>query len=124
MKEDIKQKWVAALCSGEYEQGRGFLKHFGEYCCLGVLCDIAAKEGIVSVEEVSGTEENPGVISYDGAWDVLPSSVVEWSGIVTNTGHIPSGVPTYCGTFTNLAELNDLTKLNFDGLADVIEQRF
>lgn len=42
-------KWVEALRSGDYKQGREFLKRRGEssdppgdweYCCLGVLCEI------------------------------------------------------------------------------------
>jgi hypothetical protein len=41
MKADIKEKWVAALRSGKYNQGRAYLKDAaGNYCCLGVLCDI------------------------------------------------------------------------------------
>lgn len=47
--EEIKTKWVAALRSGEYKQGRGFLrkidsKGVDRFCCLGVLCDIYTKE--------------------------------------------------------------------------------
>jgi hypothetical protein len=40
MKKAIKKKWVAALRSGEYKQGRRYLKRDGKYCCLGVLCEI------------------------------------------------------------------------------------
>ena len=31
------KKWLEALRSGEYEQGKGFLKTEDGYCCLGVL---------------------------------------------------------------------------------------
>lgn len=34
-------QWVAALRSGDYEQGENCLGHgneYGGYCCLGVLC--------------------------------------------------------------------------------------
>ena len=38
MDKELKQKWVAALRSGEYAQGNGALKdESGRYCCLGVL---------------------------------------------------------------------------------------
>lgn len=41
MKKELKDKWVAALCSGNYKQGAGCLKDSkGQHCCLGVLCDI------------------------------------------------------------------------------------
>lgn len=40
MKADLKQKWVEALRSGEYEQADGALHDArkNSYCCLGVLC--------------------------------------------------------------------------------------
>lgn len=38
---DVKAKWVAALRSGEYRQGKKMLKTpEGSYCCLGVYCAI------------------------------------------------------------------------------------
>ena len=41
MKAEIKTEWVAALRSGEYTQGQGWLKSAdGRYCCLGVLCTL------------------------------------------------------------------------------------
>lgn len=33
----IKQKWVKALVSGKYRQGRLYLYDRNTYCCLGVL---------------------------------------------------------------------------------------
>ena len=33
-------KWVEALRSGKYKQGKGYLDEGGEYCCLGVACKI------------------------------------------------------------------------------------
>jgi hypothetical protein len=38
--KDIKTKWVEALRSGKYKQGRGFLQRNNEFCCLGVLCEV------------------------------------------------------------------------------------
>jgi hypothetical protein len=46
MNSEIKKAWVEALRSGEYEQGFGALNITGKYCCLGVLCDLAAKRGM------------------------------------------------------------------------------
>lgn len=45
MNQDIKAKWVAALRSGEYQQGDDKLKNHVDntYCCLGVLCDLHSK---------------------------------------------------------------------------------
>jgi hypothetical protein len=44
MNPEIKARWVAALRSGEYKQAREKLRHNGAHCCLGVLCDLFAKE--------------------------------------------------------------------------------
>ena len=41
MIKEWKDKWVAALRSGNYEQGKYCLRSKqNTYCCLGVLCDI------------------------------------------------------------------------------------
>jgi hypothetical protein len=44
MTPEQKQKWIEALRSGKYKQGRGKLCEKGEYCCLGVLLDVLAPE--------------------------------------------------------------------------------
>lgn len=41
MTKTLKTKWLAALRSGKYKQGRCALKEDGKFCCLGVLNDIA-----------------------------------------------------------------------------------
>ena len=41
MNPEIKDRWVAALRSGEYKQGTGRLRRVNDtFCCLGVLCDL------------------------------------------------------------------------------------
>ena len=41
MDAERKAKWCTALRSGEYKQGKGFLKTLdNEYCCLGVLAEL------------------------------------------------------------------------------------
>lgn len=46
LKPSFKAKWIAALRSGEYARGCGFLcrtgKKYDYFCCLGVACDIVA----------------------------------------------------------------------------------
>jgi hypothetical protein len=39
--QELKDKWIEALRSGEYEQGRYCLYRDGSYCCLGVLKAVA-----------------------------------------------------------------------------------
>lgn len=54
MYAQLKQRWIEALRSGDYEQGKGYLRvgeydQFGNeryrYCCLGVLCNLIRPEG-------------------------------------------------------------------------------
>lgn len=40
MKREHRDKWLAALRSGEYEQTTGALHDKNGYCCLGVFCDV------------------------------------------------------------------------------------
>lgn len=44
MKKEVADKWVAALRSGKYQQTQGYLRDSDGFCCLGVLCDIFAKD--------------------------------------------------------------------------------
>ena len=45
MNEQLYQKWIDALESGEYKDGRQFLRYDHNndtmYCCLGVLCEVS-----------------------------------------------------------------------------------
>lgn len=41
MNKAVKKRWIKALRSGDYEQGKGVLhRSDGAMCCLGVLYDI------------------------------------------------------------------------------------
>lgn len=44
MTPELKQKWIDALRSGTYKQGYKTLHPRTDFCCLGVLCDIAGYE--------------------------------------------------------------------------------
>lgn len=64
MNSDIKRRWIEALRSGQYKQGRAALRRppYGKdtqdtYCCLGVLCDIIEPNSWVC-EEVRCYHDN------------------------------------------------------------------
>lgn len=40
MNPELKAKWLEALRSGNYNQGKHHLRVGGNFCCLGVLCDL------------------------------------------------------------------------------------
>jgi hypothetical protein len=42
----LKSKWVAALRSGDFQQGTSFFENNGKFCCLGVLCVVAEQPPI------------------------------------------------------------------------------
>jgi len=44
MKSELKARWIAALRSGEFQQGYGALRSRSGHCCLGVLCEVASIE--------------------------------------------------------------------------------
>jgi len=84
MKINVMKKWVAALESGEYKQGIGQLREGNTYCCLGVLCEIAKKEGVIK--------------SYAHHSYFPTKKVLKWAGMKTENGDIED---------TSLARLND-----------------
>ena len=47
MKADVKRRWVKALRSGKYKQGRQYLRQTlngqDKFCCLGAVTDICGK---------------------------------------------------------------------------------
>lgn len=96
MDPELKAAWVAALRSGEYQQGSCQLKRECEgeayYCCLGVLNEI-------------GKFEAPG-----------------FSGLITNGGLVSRvpGLPT--DEQQALAFWND-DRWTFDQIADYIEEK-
>ena len=40
MNKKIKAKWLKALRSGKFKQGKDQLRLGNRFCCLGVLCEI------------------------------------------------------------------------------------
>ena len=109
----IKQKWIEALRSGEYSQGKFRLYDGQRYCCLGVLCDLYLKENNQEWKVLSNNQ-----IYLDGSYidlesETLPLPVKEWAGIEDSIPKTPLG--------TSLIALNDEEDYTFPLIADVIE---
>ena len=111
MKKRIRELWIKALRSGKYKQTRHRLKKAGKYCCLGVLCDLAAKEGI-------GKWKGNSFITADEIQEGdCPIEVMEWAGL--SYGFL-------IGKESNAAtpiDTNDGMCENFNQIADRIERR-
>lgn len=125
MDATVKGKWVKALRSGKYAQGRYALNTDGKFCCLGVLCEIArADEGLRL--EVKNINE---IVIYGDESSFLPRQVAEWAGI-DSSGSIPDNFPVefvngkgHRDTAYSLMALND-SGATFEDIADIIEEKF
>jgi hypothetical protein len=117
------QKWVDALRSGEFEQAKGALYKNGGYCCLGVACEVALRDGLdLEVEEFSLPTENglSNHKTYAGSESLLPAEVMRWLGLRPS---VPPNIPLP----TPARELQSLVYLNDKGwsleeIADLIER--
>lgn len=115
MTKTIKDKWLAALRSGEYQQTRGGLRDNVGYCCLGVLCDLHAKEaGKDWIAPVYGR-----YYKYGEQEAYLPYTVMEWAGFNCMVSCNPQ---IQHGKDTSLSSLND-RGIPFTEIADVIEKQ-
>lgn len=128
MRADIKNRWILALRSNEYDQGTGRLRDANDgYCCLGVLCDLAAQDGVGqwtdlnqrSYPEAQGIKPQWAFTPYGGGVEeeqetVLPLAVRRWAEIRDyNSSPTVNGNP--------LAWYND-NGLNFDAIAKLIDR--
>lgn len=119
-KENIK-KWIDALRSGKYQQGRKALRREGdgdEYCCLGVACAIYVEE------------------TGDGVWTrsfATCKFILELTYEVPEEAYLPLAVQGFFGLdhhdpriggVVTLTSLNDSGKHTFEEIADIIEREF
>lgn len=106
----VMEKWIAALRSGEYKQGRAALKVNNEgnigYCCLGVLCQIAVEENILPPPFIS---VGLGRV-YGGETNYLPRMVQDWAGVDRD--------PMFLSVRLSVANDNGTT---FPEIADLIQ---
>lgn len=123
MKEDIEKRWVEALESGKYKQGKDSLKIQNKdgsfsYCCLGVLCELAVEDGII---KPSSIPEDSFVWTYEDRSGVLPMKVMEWAGldscnpVVEDANHVGN-----LSEDLNLSCYNDGLNYSFKQIAKLI----
>jgi hypothetical protein len=114
------EKWIAALRSGTYAQGRGLLRQDDCYCVWGVACDVSGLGTWKPVQPGFHTLE----FKYDeftGATGSPPEKVVDWVG---KGFWYDFGVSGRLGKDYTLMDLNDgdsVEPVTFDQLADLIE---
>ena len=116
MTPQFKNAWVAALRSGEYTQGYGFLHQLDPdghdtYCCLGVACEVAKK-----------LRMNIGLVTADA--EILPDYAAGVMGFYDRAGTTSEGLTIILSDgneYGSLAEANDHGG-TFAQIADAIEK--
>lgn len=104
LNRELITRWIAALRSGKYVQGRGLLRKYdhysktSRYCCLGVLADIC---------EVKWENNSGEIFFIEGISKILPINIIELSGIEYLQDR--------------LIKMNDANGLSFDQIADFLE---
>lgn len=141
MRPEVKEKWIKALKSGDYQKAKGRLTAGGnQFCCLGVLCDLAAKEGLGrwEVPHDEAIQEPVFIdVKKERADAVLPRAVVEWAGLDTKLEGSSVFAPTIGANpriqdryvmdgihrvaVASLAELNDHSEFTLSEIGDVVE---
>lgn len=116
MDTEIKEKWVTALRSGEYNQGENCLKVVNSkdeerHCCLGVLCEVV--DGVTFGDGRFHYKDNTGVAA-------LPTELVDDLGLNGPEVRIEALDNTTLTAFND--GLGDKDKHSFDEIADIIEK--
>ena len=104
-REQVIKRWVKALRAGKYEQTTGDLKNDEGFCCLGVLCDLAAKDG-----GSTWTNDCGGGFSYKDKSGILSDDMRKFVFGRKSALH------------NKLIDLND-NGSTFKEIADIIEQK-
>lgn len=134
MKPEVAKKWVSALRSGKYKQGKAALKYTTKngvtrHCCLGVLCELYNQDkkkkeqqplSVKPAKEFTELETPTGskAYSFAGEATMLPTSVRKWAGMMDRVGEIHNEGDENDGS--SLAELND-AGASFKKIAQIIE---
>lgn len=130
MNVDVKELWITALRSGDYKQDSTSykLQSNNGFCCLGVLCDIAVKQGVIPEPKIINDNsrlfgiEVPHELNSSN-FSYLPDAVMQWSGIKDAMGSIKNSYPNVYNSrrSSELSTLND-GGVSFSVLADIIDK--
>lgn len=102
MDKELKDRWVAALRSGDYTQNKHYLETSCGNCCLGVLCRVA---GLHPEPKFS---THLGIYAFEGSTNNLSKSQLSSLGLALHHS-------------CDLIKMNDKDGLSFSEIADYIE---
>lgn len=127
-------KWVEALESGKYTQGRSRLRQpDGSLCCLGVACEAAIENGVELIRcgddypdyAWKGYLYKQGASVLDSEEGELPEPVMEWLGLGSSNPVIAYGEPDEAEEGEILAtEANDQLNWSFKRIATAVRKHY
>lgn len=126
MNAGIRAQWVAALRSSEFEQGHHRLRDGNDRCCcMGVLCVLAERAGVIIPEFLKAVEYAPGQWTvpewvYGGSTEYLPRAVAQWAGLRHLNPVLRVAIEGVRDEYS-LSGLNDTEEWAFPQIADAIE---
>lgn len=116
MNPRVKILWTTDLRTARIQQWtKGALGNGKARCCLGVLGDIAVREGIIDPPITTSR----GNLVYDDYVSYLSTKVAEWAGIEINGAYLGAR-----GEQEYLARDNDFNGKDFLEIADIIDENF
>jgi hypothetical protein len=116
MKQNIKDKWISALRSGDYKQTFGRLRKDDCFCVMGVLCDVVYKENVLDIS----WKAVGGIYYIDNNDTMISQKISNFVGlsirpVIINEYHIKR--------INSLTRMNDRYNYSFNELADIIEDQ-
>ena len=130
LKAEVKKKWLEALRSGSYQQGKQRLRvttdNSDSFCCLGVLCDITDNTrwmpvfGITRYGRYKDAKGAGNSLFRTGFVpdDIADQSFMDLTGAPENSRSVK--LILIAKTQTVLSQMNDEGK-SFNDIADWIE---
>ncbi len=119
MDAKVKQQWITALRSSQYEQTTTYLRTEQGYCCLGVLCDLYAKEHNDVGWDVAGD------VDYEFLDEIqtMPEEVKIWAGLSHADPYYVVADEETGERNIHLSMVNDQGS-TFEEIAQLIEEKF
>lgn len=115
-RREVYDLWIEALKSGKYKQGPGQLKKSINkrvtYCCLGVLCDLARKDGGPKWNGLPHREDSNTLridYEYDRSLEKISPDIKHFMGFDTTEEKM-------------LMEMNDFASYTFKDIAEEIKK--
>lgn len=93
-------RWIEALRSNQYQQGREYLHNQDSFCCLGVACAIFPDQAGQALPD----PDDPLIYEYNGNASTAPLGIVDHLGLFG-----------YCGESRDCKQNEKLTALNDKG---------